>query len=112
MPAYTTSYSTRYGIPKIKEQVEVAVVIAAEQIKNEDPGTPDHANRVDWAHWVASNSSVAYIPFMWPIAMNPSIQTSIESDPTGQSVPDGDIQFVVNSNVDIVIAEWVQNPTP
>lgn len=109
MSTYTTSYRTRYLIPKIQQQAEVAVVTAAGQIQNEDPSAPDHANRIDWANWANSNSSVAQLPFMWPVAMNPSIQASIEADPTGESVPDGDIQFVVNSNINIVIAEWVAN---
>jgi hypothetical protein len=112
MSAYIVNYRTRYEIPKIQHQTEVAVVTAAGQIKNEDPGAPDHANRTAWAHWVDSNSGVAALPFMWPVAMNPAIQGSIETDPTGESVPDTDIQFVVNSNVEAVITEWAKTQPP
>ena len=30
--------------------------------------------------------------------MNPAIGADIEADPSGATVPDGDVQFVVNSN--------------
>lgn len=110
MSVYTTNYDIKYSIASIQHQVEVAVVIAAENIRNEDAGVPDHANRIAWAQWIATNSVAGSWPFMWPIALNPSIQASIASDPTGASVTDNDIQFVVNSNVDAVIASWVANP--
>jgi hypothetical protein len=43
--------------------------------------------------------------------MNPTVQAAIQANPDGSSVPDGDVQFVVNSNVDAVIADWVaKNP--
>ena len=107
MSAYTTSYAIRYKITSLMQQTEVAVVTAATNILNEDPGTVGHGDRERWAKWVNDNSSVAWNPFAWPVAMNPSIQGAVDSDPTGASVPDGDVQFVVNSNVDAVIADWV-----
>jgi hypothetical protein len=42
--------------------------------------------------------------------MNPAIAAKVETDPSGSTVPDGDVQFVVNSNLDAVIAEFVANP--
>jgi hypothetical protein len=107
---YTSSYALRYSIPGVQQQIEVAVITAAEAIKNEDPSTPDHANRIAWATWANGNSSVAWNPFAWPVAMNPSIQASVETDPSGQSIKDSDIQFVVNSNLEAVITYWVANP--
>jgi hypothetical protein len=83
---------------------------AAGQVKNEDPGAPAHANRVAWAGWAEANSQQATWAFMWPLAMNPSIQNSVSVDATGDSVPDSDVQFVVNSNLEFVIASWVANP--
>jgi hypothetical protein len=110
MSAYTAAYQIRYSIPSLQQQTEVAVVHACEDIKNEDPSAPDHANRLAWATWANKNSSVAFEPFRWPVAMNPSIQAQVEADPSGASVPDGDVQFVVNANVDAVIADFVANP--
>jgi hypothetical protein len=112
MSTYTTSYKVRYGVPHLLQQTEVAVVHASGDIKNEDPATPDHTNRMAWANWVIKNSSTGVEPFKWPVAMNPSIAASVEADPSGESVPDADVQFVVNSNLDAVIADWVANPPP
>jgi len=106
MSAYTNIYLVRNTIASIQQQTEVAVVTAANDIKNEDQQTPDHSKRIKWAYWVDGSSSIATIPFMWPVAMNPSIQASIVGDPTGASVPDADVQFVVNSNLNQVIAGW------
>ena len=110
MSAYTTSYALRYQILSVQQQIEVAVMTAAGAITNEDPATADHANRIAWAKWANQNSSVAWMPFAWPVAMNPAIQASVEADPSGQSIQDSDIQFVVNSNVEAVITYWVSNP--
>jgi hypothetical protein len=110
MSAYTASYQIRYGIPSLLQQTEVAVIHACGDIKNEDPAAPDHANRLAWADWANKNSSVAVEPFKWPVAVNPAIAASVETDPSGQSVPDADVQFVVNSNLDAVIADFTANP--
>jgi hypothetical protein len=107
MSDYTVSYSIRYTTPHLSQQTEVAMVTAAGQILNEDAGTPDHANRVRWAHWAIPNSSVAWQPFAWPVANNPAIVASVTADPSGQGVADSDVQFVVNSNIQIVIDEWI-----
>jgi hypothetical protein len=112
MSAYTDSYRLRYQTPSVAEQIEVAVVHAAEDIQNEDPAAPNHANRLAWANWVAGNSSVAWNPFAWPVGLNPAIQASIAEDPSGGTVKDSDVQFVVNGQVDSVIADWVANPPP
>lgn len=107
---YTDNYKLRYMTTSLQQQIEVAVVTAAGQIQNEDAGAPDHTNRLNWATWANKNSSVAWQPFGWPVAVNPAIQGSIATDPSGGSIPDGDVQFVVNSNLDAVIADFVANP--
>jgi hypothetical protein len=110
MSDYTTSYAIRYSTPHLSQQTEVAVVTAANNIINEDAGTPDHANRLAWANWAVPNSSVAWQSFAWPVANNPSIVQKVTEDPSGQSVPDSDVQFVVNSILPTVIAEFVAHP--
>lgn len=79
-------------------------------INNEDAGAPDHANRAAWASWANANSAMAVNPFLWPVSTNPAIVAAVTDDPTGATVPDSDIQFVVNSNLAMVIAEWVAHP--
>jgi hypothetical protein len=110
MSAYTDSYRLRYQIPSVQNQIEVAVVHAAADIQNEDPATPDHANRLAWANWANSNSSAAWNPFAWPVGMNSTIQGSVAEDPSGQSVKDSDVQFVCNSILPSVIAAFTANP--
>jgi hypothetical protein len=113
MSNYTVSYSIRYSIPHLSQQTEVAAVDAAINIQNEDPATTDHANRLRWANWTIPNSSVAWQPFAWPVAQNPTIVAEIQNDPSGQTVQDSDVQFVVNSYVETVITEWAKNnPAP
>jgi hypothetical protein len=109
---FIASYALRYGIPSVQQQIEVAVVHAAAAIHNEDAATPDHGNRLVWASWVNKNSSVAWNPFAWPVALNPTIQSSVAADPSGGGVEDIDIQFVVDSELPRVIAAFVANPPP
>jgi hypothetical protein len=110
MSDYTTSYAIRYLTPHLSQQTEVAVVTAAGQIINEDPATPDHSNRIAWANWAMPNSNIASYSFAWPVASNPAIVAAVTADPSGSTVADSDVQFVVNSNLGTVIANFVANP--
>jgi hypothetical protein len=112
MSVYTDNYHLRYAIPSVQQQIEVAVIHAASDIQNEDSATADHANRLAWANWTNKNSSVAFEPFRWPVSMNPTIQASVQADPSGQSINDSDVQFVVNTNLNAVIADFIKNPPP
>src|SRR6476660_564096 len=103
---YTSSYALRYSIPSVQQQIEVAVIHDVEDVQNEDPSTPDHSNRLAWANWANKSSSVAWLPFAWPVAMNPTIQASVQADPSGQSVKDSDVQFVCDSALSHVIADF------
>jgi hypothetical protein len=107
MTPYQTSYTIRYNIPLIQQQIEAATMVAAQDILNEDPTTPDHANRELWAAWAQQSSSVAWVPFGWPVAMNAAIMSAVEADPSGSTVKDSDIQFVVNAALPTVITQWV-----
>src|SRR6201993_1881650 len=109
---YTASYALRYGIPSVQQQIEIAVIHDTQDIFNEDPATPDHTNRWNWAAWANKNSSVAWIAFAWSVAMNPTIQAAVQADPSGQTVQDSDVQFVVTSTLPTVIADFVANPPP
>src|ERR1700756_4136494 len=110
MTPYVSSYILRYSIPSVQQQIEVAVIHDVEDIQNEDPATADHADRLKWANWANKNSSVAWIAFAWPVSMNPTIQAAVQTDPSGQSVQDSDVQFVVTSALPQVIADFIANP--
>ena len=103
-------YNIRYSVVSLTQRTESAVMTAIQDIINEDPSAPDHANRYAWAQWANTNTKFASIYFMWGLAMNPSIQATVTGDPSGESVPDGDIQFVVNSNIEMIITDCVANP--
>jgi hypothetical protein len=103
------SYSIRYSLPPIQQQIEAAVMLAAQDIQNENSTAPDHADRLAWANWAAVSSSVAWVPFGWPVAMNASIMSQVEAEPSGTTVADSDIEFVVNSVLETVITSWVAN---
>jgi len=110
MSDYTTSYAIRYSTPPLSQKNEVAVVTAAGEIQNEDPTTPDHANRLAWANWAIPHSSVAWLPFAWPVSTNSTIVASVIADPSGNSVADSDVQFVVNSVLPSVVDQFAANP--
>ena len=112
MSVYTDNYKLKSGVPSLQEQIEVSIVNATNDIKNEGDAAPNHANRMVWAVWANSNTAAARVPFGWPVAMNPAIQANYATDPSGGSIPDSDVQFVVNANVDAVIADFVANPPP
>lgn len=108
--SYKQEYAIRYTLTGIQQQIEVAVVTAATAIINEDPTTPDHVNRLNWANFAIQLSSSATDFFKWPIAQNATIQASVAADPTGNSVADNDVQFVVNSEVTAAVAAYKTSP--
>jgi hypothetical protein len=112
MSAYTNDYKLRYETPSFQQQIEVAIVTAAQAIVNEATNTADHANRMIWAQWALDNSNGAAISFLWACAMNSTIQQSFTADPTGGSINDGDVQYVINSYLPTVLAALEANPPP
>jgi hypothetical protein len=112
MSTYTVSYSIRYEIPSLQQQTEVAMVSSANYILIEAPETPDHANRLLWANWALKNSSVAWISFAWPVALDPTVQAAVEADPSGATVTDESVNAVVGAALPTVIADYIASITP
>jgi hypothetical protein len=108
---YHTCYGVRYNLVSVWRQTEVAVTVAAHDILNEDVATPDHAKRAEWANWALNHSDKAFPAFSWSVASNDTILTSVEVAPDGSTVKDTDIQFVVNSAIELVIAGWIPPTT-
>jgi hypothetical protein len=109
MTPYQASYQVRYQIPSLQQQIEVAGVKCCEDIKNEDPATPEHEDRLSWATWYSKNSSMGWVSFAWAVSMNATIQAAIQADPSGATVTDSDVQFVVNSALPAVVADYVKS---
>jgi hypothetical protein len=72
----------------------VAVLKAASDIRNEDAGTSNHANRLLWAQAVEQDPASAVMEMRYRIMENATIQAA----PT--EATDNDVQFVVNLLVD------------
>ena len=71
----------------------------AQNVESEDPATPDHAVRVDYASRVIRGDDNAKMMATQVIASNSTIQATIDSDPSqqGANVPDNDIAFALSS---------------
>jgi TRAP-type mannitol/chloroaromatic compound transport system permease large subunit len=79
-------------------RVQYAVLKAAVAIANESDQTPHHAERVRLANRVLRGNLPPTV-FGWLVLTNATVGTAVgaEEEPTGDSVPDGDIEFVVAS---------------
>lgn len=109
---YKANHAARYRVPSLLNQIEVAVVTAAQIIFNEDSATPDHPNRLAWANYVNKSSPLVINAFAWPVSMDNVILTSLQADNSGNTVKDTDVQRVVDSILNTVIADFIANPPP
>lgn len=90
----------RYRSASLPARVEAAMATAAFNIYHEDTSTPNHSDRVKWAQKALVNPSVLSQQrerLMWLVVLNPTIAAD------GEGCSDSDLQFVVNSYIDIVL---------
>jgi hypothetical protein len=90
-------------------QIAGALMTAASQIFNEGARVPDHANRLAYARYVfqAPLQAAAFMP---PgIFSNPTIagEAGGTVGASGTPFPDNDVQFVVNSIINIYADQFV-----
>ncbi|MCA1452115.1 hypothetical protein I6F35_02660 [Bradyrhizobium sp. BRP22] len=71
----------------------------AQNVASEDPATPNHAERIDYASLVIRGEEKPQLVSAHVISSNATISAAIESDPAalGSNVPDGDIEFALAS---------------
>jgi len=71
----------------------------AQNVASEDPATPDHDVRVDYAGLVIRGGEKPQLAAAHVISSNATISAAIEEDPAalGSNVPDGDIEFALAS---------------
>lgn len=81
----------------------MCLTIAAINVANEADTTPNHANRLAFAQRVLKNEINSKLVAAAAIAYNGTLQAEINAAPSqfGASVPDSDLQFVVNSLIDL-----------
>lgn len=96
--ALIDTYNLRYTSETMKSRVTAAVAQDAADILNEDPGTPNHENRKQWAEMAMANSPTFAENAMWTVVMNPTINAA------GDAASDQDILFVVSS--------WINDNIP
>ena len=78
-----------------------ACLKAAYDIANEDPGTANHANRLIWSNAVLTGTrdeveQKAVEMLRYAVVSNATIQAA------GDDAADNDVQYVVNSQIDIL----------
>jgi hypothetical protein len=78
-------------------RVTAAVGHNAANILNEDPATPNHDARMDWANMALANSQSIAEQAMWDVVLNPAINEA------GDAATDNDILFAVSSWINKVI---------
>jgi len=64
-----------YDDSTLRQKIAVACVIAAETIRTEDPGVPNHTNRVAWAKKVYVSPTNVANEMIWPVLAQNKAQT-------------------------------------
>lgn len=78
-----------------------ACLVAAASIVNEDPGTANHERRMAWARGVLSNDAESVrLRVRAHVRRAAATNTTFQGNPAG--VTDNDIQFIVNSQIDLL----------
>lgn len=91
---YTTEFdAVNNDTSTFRKQVVVAIIKAATDVINEDPGTANHANRLTWAQKVSKHDAAISEGNLrkWQVVSNATVSASL---PTSL---DNEVQFVVNS---------------
>lgn len=81
--------------PSFIARVNYAVMVAAVAVAAEDPATPSHATRVVFANTIITGGRASGA--VDAVLANPTIAAESDSSQRGENIPDGDLQFAVNS---------------
>jgi hypothetical protein len=94
------SYHKIYSGSEIRNRVWGFIIKSIDAIIHEDPATTDHAKRLKWAYDCSKDSSLYLNPFMIQIANNTTVRSQ------GNAVIDGDLEWIVNSEIATIIAAY------
>ncbi len=84
-------------------RLAMALAIAAQDIENEAPETPDHERRLAWAKRALGGQALSDAQkIIWRVALNPVLAAAGES-----GVVDSDVQWVVNGLLEYLTSEIV-----
>jgi hypothetical protein len=84
------------------KQLAAAVAVAAVQVLSEVATYPNHANRLLWAKRVLLTPAAPLAmadQMVWGVLGNATVQGELAATPF--AVPDGDMQFVVSTLIDV-----------
>ena len=84
----------------LRDKVKVAVVVAAATIRAEDPNTPDHGARLDWAKRAFANPDGEATRMLW--ALLAEFKDATPAQITGAT--DAAVQAAVNAAVALFTA--------
>ena len=84
-----------------QNRVQYALFVAAVNVSSEDPNTLGHSQRITYANRVLNGNvnlpSVCNMVLTNPSIAQEAVPTASGQASTDNSIPDGDIQFTVNS---------------
>lgn len=90
--------------PSFQARVNYALTIAAVNVAAEDPGTPNHVARVEFAERVLQGD-YSLSGAVNAVLANTTIAAESTSAERGEGIPDGDLQFAVNSIFDALAGQ-------
>src|SRR5262245_55398310 len=80
-------------------RVSMITFKVAQNVASEDPATPNHAERLDYALRNIRGGENPKLVAAHLISSNPTIAAAIDANPElrGSNIPDGDIEFALSS---------------
>lgn len=90
----TTDIINAANDPVFYTRVSYISLKVAQNVASEDPGTENHANRVEYSSAIFRGDDNAALLSMHIAASNPTIAATLETE-GGDAVPDGDIEFAM-----------------
>lgn len=88
--------------PVLKDRVSIALLVAAETIRTEDPGTVNHTNRLAWAKKVLSDPDGNAFNMLRALIAQNAAQTLANiqgaTDAAIQSAVDGAVNIFADGN--------------
>jgi len=80
--------------PEFYTRVSYISLGVAQDVASEDPGTANHANRINYSGRILRGDEDALMLAMHVVSANPVIESTVDSQ-GGDAVPDGDIEFAL-----------------
>lgn len=90
----TTDIIAGASDPVFYTRVSFISLKTAQNVASEDPSTPNHENRTNYAERIFRGGDNALLISMHIAASNPTIAAELESG-GGAAVPDGDIEYAL-----------------